>query len=382
MDGLSRVDASPEVAWLASAVGAVVLLMAGALAFPRLVWDRFLWHYFWGPVFADAHNAPCAVLRPTGPTLLDSVSACRQAVTAGAIVAEPGYTLVSEAGYVVTLVFLLIGVFYLVRNLDVGTDRHLFFALVPFILFGGALRVVEDANDAASAAGIDPVIAWPASALIISPLIYGTVFVVVLAALLGTVALDRRDHLDGYAGPMAVIGGIVFTGTVAYLLGLALTTTYLGFHPLFPLATLAGATLLAGGLWLGLDRWAPWVHRGTGLIGLAVIWGHAVDGMANYLAADWTDELGVPVTYGAKHPVNRILNDLVGQVAPSAVTEALGVAWGFLTVKLVASVAIVALFDEEIFVENPRYALLLLVAVLAVGLGPGTRDMLRATFGI
>ena len=27
-------------------------------------------------------------------------------------------------------------------------------------------------------------------------------------------------------------------------------------------------------------------------------------------------------------------------------------------------------------------AILLLIAVLAVGLGPGTRDMLRATFGV
>jgi uncharacterized membrane protein len=39
-------------------------------------------------------------------------------------------------------------------------------------------------------------------------------------------------------------------------------------------------------------------------------------------------------------------------------------------------------FEDEIFEESPRYTMLLLVAVLAVGLGPGTRDMLRATFGV
>jgi uncharacterized membrane protein len=32
--------------------------------------------------------------------------------------------------------------------------------------------------------------------------------------------------------------------------------------------------------------------------------------------------------------------------------------------------------------ESPRYSIIMLVAILAVGLGPGTRDMLRATFGI
>jgi uncharacterized membrane protein len=39
-------------------------------------------------------------------------------------------------------------------------------------------------------------------------------------------------------------------------------------------------------------------------------------------------------------------------------------------------------FDDAIFEESPRFAVLLLVAIVAVGLGPGTRDMLRATFGI
>jgi uncharacterized membrane protein len=39
-------------------------------------------------------------------------------------------------------------------------------------------------------------------------------------------------------------------------------------------------------------------------------------------------------------------------------------------------------FNDEIFEESPRYAYLLLIAILAVGLGPGTRDMLRATLAI
>jgi uncharacterized membrane protein len=51
-------------------------------------------------------------------------------------------------------------------------------------------------------------------------------------------------------------------------------------------------------------------------------------------------------------------------------------------VKLVAATVVVWVFDEQIFEESPRYTMLLLVAVLAVGLGPGTRDMLRATFGV
>ncbi|MFB6130654.1 MAG: DUF63 family protein, partial [Salinigranum sp.] len=47
-----------------------------------------------------------------------------------------------------------------------------------------------------------------------------------------------------------------------------------------------------------------------------------------------------------------------------------------------AATFVVWVFEEDIFEESPRYAMLLLVAVLAVGLGPGTRDMLRATLGV
>jgi uncharacterized membrane protein len=39
-------------------------------------------------------------------------------------------------------------------------------------------------------------------------------------------------------------------------------------------------------------------------------------------------------------------------------------------------------FDEQFFDESPRYAVMLLMAILAVGLGPGTRDMIRVTLGI
>jgi uncharacterized membrane protein len=51
-------------------------------------------------------------------------------------------------------------------------------------------------------------------------------------------------------------------------------------------------------------------------------------------------------------------------------------------VKVLAAIVVVWLFNDEILEESPRYAVLMLLAVLAVGLGPGTRDVLRATFGV
>ena len=91
----------------------------------------------------------------------------------------------------------------------------------------------------------------------------------------------------------------------------------------------------------------------------------------------------MPVATGdldPKHPVNRFVQDVTGDLLPQSVTAVTGDAFTFLLVKLVAAVFVVWVFDEEIFEESPRFTFMLLLAILAVGLGPGTRDMLRATF--
>jgi uncharacterized membrane protein len=114
-----------------------------------------------------------------------------------------------------------------------------------------------------------------------------------------------------------------------------------------------------------------------------VVWGHAIDGVANVIASDWTGAFGIPGPgYSAKHVVNRIIIDVTNAIQPAALTEIIGDSWTFLVVKLIVATAIVAVFDREFIEESPRYAIMLLVAIVAVGLGPGTRDMIRVALGI
>ncbi|PSQ08290.1 hypothetical protein BRC93_15355 [Halobacteriales archaeon QS_5_70_15] len=383
-----RLGVSPERAWVGAAAAATALLALGSLALPRLVWDRFLWHYFWGPVYADANNARCAVIEGGGsPALLGSDGACRTADSGGAIVAEPGYTVVSEVGYAVALIFFLIGVLYLLRHLEVGHRKRFFFALVPFMFLGGALRVVEDANDAALATVTDTLLPYPANALIISPIVYFTMFVFTLAALVGAVRLEREGYVDDYERALFGVGAAGLVLTVGLLLWFVPTRLAggipgAGFYPQMSLLVLSVSAVLAYGLYRLLDVYAPVVNAGTGRAGLVVLFAHAVDGVANVVAADWLDPLGIPVEYGAKHPVNRFIVDVTEGVQPAALSSVVGTSWPFLAVKLIAATAVIYVFDRTIFEENPRYAVILLVAIVAVGLGPGTRDMLRATFGI
>ncbi|MFB6219034.1 MAG: DUF63 family protein, partial [Halobacteriaceae archaeon] len=102
---------------------------------------------------------------------------------------------------------------------------------------------------------------------------------------------------------------------------------------------------------------------------------------ANVLFMDWGVALGVG-RYLPKHPANAAVDTVTRAVLPSAISDVTGTVWPFLLVKLAAASGAVWLFNDEIMEESPRYSILLLVAIVAVGLGPGTRDMLRATFGV
>jgi uncharacterized membrane protein len=372
---VDRLGVDPVLAWGGVAFALLAAVVAGSVAFPRAVYDGFVWQYFWGPVQADAHSAACAVRAGGSTRYLDTLEACR---SASGVVAYPGYTLVSEVGYIVLLLVGVIGVILLLRRIDVGTERELVVALLPFVFFGGALRVLEDATDT----GATELFAYPWNTLVISPIIYVTVFVVTLVALLASVRAERRGVVDRYERPLFGLGLVALLATLA-VLAIVATGGSGGFHPQVFVLVLVLATAATVVVRL-LVRWfAPWIDGGTGpRVGFVVVWAHAVDGAANVVGLDWMPALGAGPNLVPKHPANRIIVDVTGAVLPEPVLAVTGDAWPFLLVKLLAATAILAVFDREMFEESPRYAVLLLVAVVAVGLGPGTRDLLRATLGV
>ena len=377
-----RFDISPERLWIGTGGAVTLALLIGSLLFRELVYGRFIWQYFWGPVAADGNGAICGVRSGGSVEYLGSTAACTQADAAGEIVAFPGYTWVSEVGYIVTLLFVLLGVLLLLRRLDIGTDRGFFYALFPFMLFGGALRTIEDAGVSATRAGFEPLISFPASALIISPFIYVTMFALTLAAVLLSVRLESDGHVDRYEYPLAGIGTALLVGSVGYLTYLGVATEYATVYPQVLVATLVGATVSAWVTWKVVGSRYPSLDAGTGFIGFVVIWAHAVDGVANVIGLNWMPALGAGSNLVPKHPVNAAIVEYTSRLLPEAVVAVTSDAWPFLIVKLAVATLVVWLFNDELFDESPRYTILLLVAVVAVGLGPGTRDMLRATFGI
>lgn len=357
-------------AWATTMAALIVGIVGGSLAFPRLVYDRFIWQYFWGPVVADGRGAYCAVRNPDGSVDLMGSTACAEAEAAGAVTAYPGYTLVSEAGYVIGLLLAIVGIVILLNKWKIGGNRRFFYAMIPFMLFGGAIRTVEDAGVSATRAGVEPIISFPYSAFIISPFVYVTVFVITLGCIILATALVKQGITDELERPLFAMGTAILTVTVGYLGYLAATTDYVEFYPQVAIVVLAIATLSAVLTWGIIERVKPGINAGTRFVGFVVIWGHAIDGAANVIGLDYMPLLTGSANLVPKHPVN------------AAIVDAFGVAWPFLVVKLAAATFVVWIFEPEMFDESPRYTILMLITVVSVGLGPGTRDMLRATFGV
>lgn len=380
----SRLDGrDPLRLWLASLVGIVALIAGAAVVATEAVWDRFIWQYFWGPIAADAQAARCALRDGSSIELLYSGSACSQAQAAGeAIYAEPGYTIISEVGYMVVLVYMLIGVYLVLQRYDLVTDIDLYYPLVPFMLLGGSLRVIEDATDAAVRAGVDPSIPYPLNTLLVSPIIYFTLFVLTLGSLVVVRRLERQGQIEDGNRVLGLLGSGFLGLTLVYLLGLSVTKEYVTLYPQMVTIVVVGATVLAYLNWRGIDAIWPEMRDATAYIGFFVLWGHAIDGIANVITGDWLDALGIPGEYFAKHPANRIIIDVTESIQPAGLSAAIGTSWPFLVVKMLVASLVLWLFTEDFVEDSQRYALLLLVAVTAVGLGPGTRDMLRVTFGI
>ena len=363
MSTLRERAGGPERLWAATVGALLVVLAGGSLLFPEAVYDGFIWHYFWGPVQADAHNATCAIRPGSTVEYLYGDAACRAAAEP---VAEPGYTIVSELGYIVSLLLTITGVVLMLRRLEVGENRGLFWAMVPFMFLGGALRTVEDAHNAIGDSWFD----YPLNTLLISPVIYVTVFVVAVACLLVALWLERQGHVERYDRVLGAMGAVAFLLSIGYLSVLAATEPTVTFYPLVLVAMVGLAAAAAVATWYAIETFAPGINAGTGLAGGMVLVAHAVDGAANVIGLDYLTALGVPYNLYPKHPANKFVVDLFGA------------AWPFLVVKMAAATFVLWVFEPDLVEESPRYTTLLLIAVSAVGLGPGTRDLLRSVFGV
>jgi uncharacterized membrane protein len=324
-------DRRSRAVWLAAVVVPVIVVVVGSLIRPEIFYDRFFWKYLFGPVVADSQGGVAEL--PSGVT------------------ATPGYTLVSSAVYAYYLLLAVVGSVEFLDKLEVGNTSSFFYALVPFGFLGGAARVVEDTGS------LDA----PLSYLFISPIIYFTMFAFTVVVFVVAVSAERRGAVDDYATVVAGAGTAAFAAVAAYLVYFGVTAS--GVAVWIPLTVAGASTIVFAVVWLPLDRSFPEINAGTGTMGAVLLWAHLTDAFSTVVGVEY---LG----YSEKQPV------------VDTVISITGTTYSFVVVKAGIVLLILYAFDKAFFDEFDRLPYLLLVAVLAVGLGPGTRNTLRMTLGI
>ncbi|UCH88026.1 MAG: DUF63 family protein [Thermoplasmata archaeon] len=418
------VNANPGKVVLFALIAILGIFALGALILPDLVWDQFIWRYFWGPIAADAEDR-----------------------TIGGI--NEGYNAVSTISYGLILAAAIFLIYRLIVILQINLDKWFFLAIIPFIMFGGLARALEDAKLFNS----------PVVYLFISPLIYILTGLIAVALMViahkltfqcsskdkpcegKTCPVSRLDykliayiaicfivinlalayiflqsHWTNYrislvypavisvAAYLSIVGysryiskGVIPMALVFGALGLVMLSYPLSgvigwfespqewqqiflaseaedsvvFRPVVVLQVI-GLSLAATAVWalaaFAIYKKTKWHQAALFFSGtnLALVFGQFTDAAATFIAIDY-------YSYWEKHVVPGFLIDVFDTAAV------------MFLLKVFALLFAIYLLDiglREELKKHSQIIPLVKIAVLVLGLAPGTRDMLRLAMGV
>lgn len=304
---------------------AVLLLTFAYLLNPHLVYDRFVWRFYWGPVVADAAGLPYVT-------------------STGGVTAYAGYNWVNTLTWAGLLGVSLLGILRLLDNRGIVLSRRFVAAVVPFVLFGAAARAMEDAG------ALGP----PLQYLFITPIIYILVFVLVFAALLSGEWIEGKNSV-GKDLFVATCGSASLASVLVLLAG-GLAAP--GTRPLIPLEAAGLGTALAAPIYAVGRR----LELGflTERIGVGIVAAHMFDASSTFI--------GYTLGYTEKHVLPTLLIGLTGTPAV------------MFPLKLAVILPVLYVLYE--WGESGTFETLLYLTVLVLGLAPGTRNVLRMALGV
>lgn len=252
----------------------------------------------------------------------------------------------------ITYALILIAALYLIYRWFVRSkfelDGRFVLATVPYIIFGGVLRVVQDTH----------VIKSDAQFLIVTPFIYFVIFFYTFGILLLSRWMERQGFVDTYVKVYAGAG--ILSILAASLVLIAWSPGLHGLHleVLIIILAMAAASTLAVFLFM---RYAlKWEYVRDPLY-LTLLFGQLLDASATSYGIDL-------------HPAVRYIEQ---HVVGSALMEWTHTAFVMFPLKLLVlfpAIYVMQLYRKE---ANPAFWHLVLLAMIVVGFAPGVRDMVR-----
>jgi len=281
-------------------------------------------------------------------SLIDKISQFIITYYVDPIIYDSGYNPVNTVTWALVLGFCIFGVVSLLNRIHVTINERFILSVVPFVLAGSSLRVIEDAG----------MFKPPVQYFFITPTIYFVVFAVTVLCLLVSGWLYNAGKVKDHHATFAACGMLWFAANIAVLLYIEDIV-----RPSVPIQILGAGTLLVFAIYK-ISEYGGFALLSNRL-NLAILWAHLLDASSTIVGIDM---LG----YYEKHVIPSYLIDLTG----TAVV--------MYPLKLAIFVPVLYIldsqFDEDEESRNLRTFVKLVIIVL--GLSPACRNTIRMTLGI
>ncbi|MDO9539140.1 MAG: DUF63 family protein [Methanocalculus sp.] len=258
------------------------------------------------------------------------------------------YTLVDTLTYAAILIVSVYLVYRWLKRTGIAINSDFVLATIPFVILGGLLRVVEDTG----------MIGSDLKFLLITPLIFFTIFGFTILSLVTARILERAEVFSSFLIPYRMAGVLLSIIAAGLLVWWGITETQLDFVVFFTI--LAMATVTTALTYAALRYLLKWEYVKNPLY-ILLIFGHLLDASAT--------SYGIDI-----HPIRYVEQHVVG----GALIDWAGTAFAMYPLKL--AVLIPGIYILEMYRrENGESGLwyLLLLAMIVVGMAPGLRGMMR-----
>ena len=264
------------------------------------------------------------------------------------ILYDEGYNIFNTITWALVLGVCIFGVMKLLNRLKVTIDEKFILSVVPFVLAGSSLRVIEDAG----------LFKPPIQYLFITPNIYFAVFAITVLCLVVSKLIQKAGKVEDYRTAFAMMGILWTAVNVIVLLYIENIV-----RPTVPVLIVGAATVLTflvykiskyGGYELFMNK-----------LNLSIVFAHLLDASSTIVGIDM---LG----YYEKH------------VIPSYLIDLTGTAFVMYPLKLMIFVPVLYVLDTQFDEDEESRTLRTLVkmVIIILGLSPAFRNTIRMTLGI
>lgn len=234
---------------------------------------------------------------------------------------KSGYDVPKTLAYGIVLVLAIYGIYELLKKLKVKIDAKLAVAISPYIVFGGIIRVMQDAGMLNSY--------W-----FVTPGIYIFVFGILISAILVSVLLQRKRKIE-YQKPVFIVGLLLVAFTFFNI-------NIINFQGLLMVA----AFYLP---WIFILRLFPWSAINKSVTGIQML-----DATATFVSLQFFG-------YAEQHIVPTLFINVFSPVS-------------FIFLKVVGVVAVLVMLDR--YSEDKEFNRYLKLIIAILGAATGTRDVI------